>query len=392
MSTSPPPAPSSLGLGVRGWARPQTTPGIRGALADLRLRPRQRHAAPGSGERARGCPFKLKRERAAGGRARGSARRAPGSVPGLRRSSRLPPRPGRAPGPRRAPPRRARGDTADVAPPATAGLGASACALREAGRERGAGREPEPKPEPERERRPLRGAGVSTRPAGPRARPGYAPRAQMHTAPPPRAGDPRSPRDRTPPPRLHPHAGHSASRAPCPSPATPRTAHRTVPCTPAQRVHTRGSPGHLPASWAPALHARPSHSQHPDCPHCPGSASRPLPGSGVRPPPQLRSPCILRVPAAWVLGFQEMPRVAPHCQEAGPGRPRGSQPPSGVTDLGGELSRVSLPTFDATALWVRSLSISGRWGYRFGLKKGDWGQTEGPGAWPVGGRALSQSS
>ena len=53
-----------LGLGARGWSRPRTTPGIQGALGDLRLRPRKRRAAPGSGECARGCHFKLKRERA----------------------------------------------------------------------------------------------------------------------------------------------------------------------------------------------------------------------------------------------------------------------------------------------------------------------------------------
>lgn len=48
-----------------------------------------------------------------------------------------------------------------MTPPATAGLGAGACALREAGREPEPEPEPEPKPEPELERRPLRGAGVS---------------------------------------------------------------------------------------------------------------------------------------------------------------------------------------------------------------------------------------
>lgn len=107
-------------------------------LGDPGLRPRKRRAAPRSEKSARGCHFKLNGERA-GGRARGSARQAPGSVPGLRRSSLPPPRPGRAPGPRRAPPRRASGDTAGVALRATARLGAGACALREAGGEPGAG-------------------------------------------------------------------------------------------------------------------------------------------------------------------------------------------------------------------------------------------------------------
>ncbi|XP_025860106.2 synaptotagmin-12 [Vulpes vulpes] len=142
MSPSPPhPRPPTWDCGAGlGLGRLSGTAGC--ALA-LGLRQRKRRVAPGSGESARGCHFKLKREREGGGRARGSARRAPGSVPGLRRSSILPPRPGRAPGPRRASPRRPPGDTAEVALLATAGRGAGACALQETGREPGAGsREP----------------------------------------------------------------------------------------------------------------------------------------------------------------------------------------------------------------------------------------------------------
>lgn len=238
-----PTPPSSPGLGVRGWTRPRgdPTPGPRGALGDLPLRPRKRRAALRSGESARGCHFKLKRERA-GGPARGSARRAPGSVPGLRRSSSPPPRPRRAPGPRRAPLRRAPGDTAGVALRATARLGARVCALRETGGEPGAGAGA--------------GAGVSTHPAAPSAR-----RTDARRAPSPRRGPraPRAPRACTPAPRLHTHARHRARRAPFP--ATPRTAHR-IELRPARppRVCTRAAPpGHLHASPAPALHARPSH-------------------------------------------------------------------------------------------------------------------------------------
>lgn len=117
---------------------------------DLLLRPRKRGAAPRSGECARGCHFKLKTERERGGRARGSARRAPGSVPGLRRGSAC------RPGPAEPPARAAllRGGRRAALQGKRCRRAPGACALREAGREpraRSGGPEPE--------RRPLRRAG-----------------------------------------------------------------------------------------------------------------------------------------------------------------------------------------------------------------------------------------
>lgn len=237
-------------------------PGLRGALGDLGLRPRKRRAAPGSGESARGCHFKLKREREGGGQARGSARRAPGSVPGLRRSSRLPPRPGRAPGPRRAPPRRPPGDNCRGG--VAGDVRAWRRCVRAAGGRPGAGnREPrvrsrEPGARAGAERRPLRGAGVSSTRPPPRTT-GNRSGAGTHVAPLPSAADPGLRALCTPTLIALAHVRRAQSTpGALPGPATPRTAHHIAPRTPVPRVHTRDSPGHLHASPAPVLHERPS--------------------------------------------------------------------------------------------------------------------------------------
>lgn len=218
-------------------------------LGDPRLRPRKRRAAPRSEERARGCHFKLNGERA-GGRARGSARQAPGSVPGLRRSSLPPPRPAEPPA-RAALLRGGRRATLQGwrcgRPPGLAPVRAR-CERPAGNPEPGAGAHAGARTE------------VSPHPAAPSAG-----RADARRAPFPRRGPPGSAHSAC----LHTCAALAHARPaqltpgalPRPSHSTYCASHRIAPRTPAPRVHTRGSPGHLHASRAPALHARPSHSQ-----------------------------------------------------------------------------------------------------------------------------------
>ena len=205
----------------------------------------------------------------------------------------------------------------------------------------------------------------------------------MNAVSPRSAGDPRAPRALlicTPARIAHPLRActhilpENARRAPFPGPATPRTAHRLAPRTPSPRVHTRGSLGHLHASPGPALHAHPSRAQRPACPRCPGPASHLLPSSRVG-SPTLRSPNILGVPAAWVLGFQEMPRVAPHCQEAlgDQGDPRPLLSPAWVGSCPGSLYQPLMPLHFGRG----RLPVSRPWGCRFGLKVGGTGANWG---------------
>lgn len=214
-------------------------PGLRGALGDLQLRQGQRRAAPRSGKSARGCHFKLKKERA------GEREGARGGLLGACPDCGAVPvcaRPGGAPDPHHAAPRRAPGDTAGLALRPAAGLGAGAYALREA--------------------RPEQRARVGARfgsEVPPRSRGEYA------LGPPQRAAGLRALRPHAVPPSRAPHPGpRTCTRTPGtahagrPSPAQPLRALRIAPRPDAApRVHTRGSPRCLHASPAFARHAHP---------------------------------------------------------------------------------------------------------------------------------------
>lgn len=155
---------------------------------------------------------------------------------------------------------------------ATARLGAGACALREAGGEPGAGSR-SPRRSPNRgeysPRRPQRRArGLTQGPLPSPRTPGLrALRESAHL---------RRACTRTPGTA---HAGR-------PSPAQPLHVLR-IASRPARppRVCTHAAP---PAIYTPpgrprCTHAPHIHSQHPDCPHCLGPASHPLPALGSAP-------------------------------------------------------------------------------------------------------------